>query len=186
MKIISGTAKGRYIHFPADSKARPTTDRIKGSLFDILSSVNGKRFLDAYAGSGSVGIEALSRGAAYAAFIEKDERLSGYIKKNLSACGFDVNYNIFTNEVTKVVSALLNKRERFDIVFADPPYEEGLVAETIKCFARKPLFEKDGFVVIQHSRRERINCSEMDFGHVFDERRYGDTVLSFIIFEQEE
>jgi 16S rRNA (guanine966-N2)-methyltransferase len=182
MKIIGGTAKGRNILFPAKSSVRPTTDRIKGSLFNILSSVSDKRFLDVFAGSGSIGMEALSRGAAFATFIEINIMLCKYIKENLLKCGFDGRFEIFTMGVNNAIHTLQNKNERFDIIFADPPYQNGLVEETIGYLANGELFAKGGFLIIQHSVREGFSRAAGSGIDIFDERRYGDSMLSFMKF----
>ena len=180
MRIIGGDAKGRTLLIPGKSKARPTSDRIKESLFNILSSVSGKTFIDAFAGTGNIGIEALSRGAAFAAFIEKDVMLSEYIKKNLSRCGFSGRYQIFTTDVRKAVLTLQANRLCFDIIFADPPYETGMVKETLSYFADGTLISENSLLIIQHSVREELRQDKVEAFTLTDQRRYGDTALSFL------
>ena len=180
MRVISGHAKGRRLLFSPQSKARPTSDRIKEALFNILAPVTGKIFLDVFAGSGSIGIEALSRGAASVAFIEKDAAYCDYIKKNILRCGFTGNYDILSAEVKKALPALQKKSARFDIIFADPPYEAGLVEETSGYLAAGKLFASDGMIIFQHSVREELDWQRGGNLTVFDQRRYGDTLLTFL------
>ena len=180
MRVISGDARGRPLLFPQKSKARPTSDRIKEAFFNILAPVTGKIFLDVFAGSGSVGIEALSRGAAFVAFIEKEAAHCDYINKNLLRCGFTGNYDIFGTEVKKAIPILQKNGARFDILFADPPYEAGLVGETLGHFADGKLFASDSMIIFQHSVREEPDWEQGRDLTVLDQRKYGDTLLTFL------
>ncbi len=181
MRISGGVSRGKSILFPGKSKARPTSDRIKESLFDILSTVEGKTFLDAFAGSGSVGLEALSRGATGVIFIERDAVLADYILRNLKRCGFTERYEILEMELRKAVPLLLKRKARFDFLFADPPYEAGLVGEILGCLGDGKLFSEDGILIIQHSRREEPVWEQAVRLILCDQRRYGDTLLSFLV-----
>jgi 16S rRNA (guanine966-N2)-methyltransferase len=180
MRVISGDAKGRRLLFPPQSKARPTSDRIKEALFNILAPVTGKIFLDVFAGSGSVGIEALSRGATSVAFIEKDAAYCDYIKKNILRCGLTDNYDLISTEVKKALPILQKKGIRFDIIFADPPYEAGLIEETSGYLAAGKLCASDGMIIFQHSVREEPDWQQEGNLTVFDQRKYGDTLLTFL------
>jgi len=180
MRIIGGDAKGRPVLFPGKSKARPTADRVKASLFDILSPVRGKTILDVFAGSGNIGLEALSRGAIQAVFIEKETTLVDYIRRNLRQCRFEGNYEVLNMETAKAIPFLQKKEARFDIVFADPPYEAGLVEQTYAWLRDGRLFAEEGILVMQHSVREEPVCAPAGPLVLFDQRRYGDTLLSFL------
>ena len=180
MRIIGGDAKGRSLHVPGRSKVRPTSDSVKEAFFNILSSVRGKTFLDVFAGSGNIGIEALSRGASWAVFIEKNPTLSLVIKKNLLQCGVDGRYEIMDMEAKKAIPILQKKGAHFDIIFADPPYEEGRVEETLCYFTDGKLFSEDGLLIIQHSVREALRPGPAKELILTDQRRYGDTMLSFL------
>jgi N6-adenine-specific methylase len=133
MRIIGGRAKGRRIFTPKGRRIRPTSDMVKESLFNILPSIKGKLFLDLFAGTGNVGLEALSRGAAMAVFVERNPHLAEVINKNLAICGFDENYEIISATVEKGIKLLSKGRKRFDIIFADPPYEKGIVKKFFIC-----------------------------------------------------
>ena len=180
MRIIGGDAKGRSLRVPVRTKVRPTSDSVKEALFNILSSVKGKTFLDVFAGSGNIGIEALSRGASWAVFIENNRALSQFIKKNLLQCRVDGRYEIMDMEVKKALQILQKNRAQFDIIFADPPYEEGRVEETLCYFANGKLFSEDSLLIIQHSAREALRPGLAKELILTDQRRYGDTILSFL------
>jgi 16S rRNA (guanine966-N2)-methyltransferase len=180
MRVISGVAKGRPLFLPVKSKARPTSDRIKEALFNILASVTGKSFLDVFAGSGSIGIEALSRGAALTVFIEKEPAHCEYILRNVKGCGFTENYDICNAGFTKALSLLEKTSSRFDIIFADPPYEAGLVEKTLECVGDGKLSQSDGMVIFQHSKREVPDWKQGSGLIVVDQRTYGDTLLTFL------
>ena len=180
MRIIGGDAKGRSLRVPGRSKVRPTSDSVKEAFFNILSSVRGKTFLDVFAGSGNIGIEALSRGASWAVFIEKNPTLSLVIKKNLLQCGVDGRYEIMDMEAKKAIPILQKKGVHFDIIFADPPYEKGRVEETLCYFTDGKLFSEDGLLIIQHSVREALRPGPAKELILTDQRRYGDTMLSFL------
>ena len=180
MRIIGGKAKGRPVLFPAKNKARPTSDRIKEALFNILSPLEDKIFLDIFSGSGNIGIEALSRGAKQAAFIEKESALVEYIRRNLSHCGFAGAYEILAMDFRAAIPLLLKKKACFDIIFADPPYESGLVEETCRYVGKKKLFTNEGVFVIQHSVREEPAWKREEGLMLLDQRKYGDTLLTFL------
>jgi len=189
MRIIGGMAKGRTLNFPAVSKDRPTSDFLREALFNLLGDVADKSFLDLFAGSGSVGLEAASRGAKEVCFIEKDKILAAVAQKNVESCGFEKNCRVINMDVRSGLNDLYKKKCKFDIVFADPPYNKGLVETTIKLLKEYPVFKQDTLIAIQHSTRE-------DFGSVLtervsgeavwqqiDQRKYGDNAISFLKVE---
>ncbi len=180
MRVIAGKAKGRPVLFPAKSKDRPTADRIKEALFNILSPLDGKIFLDICAGSGNIGIEALSRGAIHAAFIEKESILVEHIRRNLAHCGFTGQYEILAMDMKRAILQLQKKEAHFDVIFADPPYETGLVHEICQALAKGKLFTKEGILVIQHSVREEPEWQREERFQLVDQRKYGDTRLTFL------
>jgi N6-adenine-specific methylase len=152
---------------------------VKESLFNMLPSIKGKLFLDLFAGTGNVGLEALSRGAARAVFVERNPHLAEIINKNLAICGFDENYEIISATVEKGIKLLSKGRERFDIIFADPPYEKDIVKKIFHMQGICDLISRNGVMVIQHSSREKQGL-DIDNIILADQRRYGDTVISFL------
>jgi len=179
MRIIGGDSKGRRIYSPKNSKTRPTSDGIKESLFNILQEVSGKTFLDLFAGCGSVGLEALSRGAAKVVFVEKNPVMANAIRRNLRELGIINKYEILEAVVAKGIKKLQSKGERFDILFADPPYERGFIREIFQCLGEGEMILSNGVVILQHSIREDIPETLKGKFMLIDQRRYGDTLLSF-------
>jgi 16S rRNA (guanine966-N2)-methyltransferase len=180
MRIIGGQARGRTVCLPGGCRIRPTADRVKKSLFDILHPVTGKTFLDLFAGSGNVGLESLSRGALYAVFVERDPRLVEAIQKNLAQLAYCARAEVIAADAERGIGRLVQKRRRFDLVFADPPYDEGLTVSTLKWLEKGDLLAENGIVILQHSIRETPEGSKIRTLAVTDQRRYGDTVLSFL------
>ncbi len=186
MRIIGGESRGRIIRLPGACRIRPTTDRVKGALFNILGSIEGKSFLDLYAGSGNVGLEALSRGAYTSVFIEKDPRLIETIKENLRSLGFEGRAEVVAADGEEGIKSLKKRGERFDLLFADPPYEEGFITNIVTYLDKAELLAENGIIILQHSLREPLEQSVTEALSVSDQRRYGDTLLSFLIKHREE
>ncbi len=178
MRVTGGCARGRKIYAPKSDKIRVTSDRIRESLFDILPSMEGTLFLDIYAGTGSVGIEALSRGSSGAVFIEREPLHAGVLEKNLRLCGFEESCEVVTTSAERGIRLLSGRKQRFDVVFADPPYDRGLAVDLLGLPGVSDLVAAGGVLVIEHSFREDVTVSDMFVPA--DQRRYGDTVLSFL------
>ena len=162
MRIISGTLKKHKLISPkmkVSPTIRPTSDRIKETLFNLLGDITGVYFLDLFAGTGNIGIEALSRGARYVYFVEKSGYFCNIIKKNLSATNLTEQAKVINK---KVSNGLFNRFKEenitFDIIFADPPYGKGILNELNNILDYDILKEK-GIFVYQHSVREKIEGS---------------------------
>ncbi len=186
MRIIGGEARGRIIRLPGGCRIRPTADRVKEALFNILGPVEGKSFIDVFAGCGNVGLEALSRGACRSVFVEKDLRLIEAIRENLRLLGFEGRAEMIAADAEKGMRRLGKKGERFDILFADPPYEEGFLTEIMNYLEGAELLTENGIIILQHSLREPLRQSVTQPLAVSDQRRYGDTLLSFLKKRREE
>ncbi|MBK7860747.1 MAG: 16S rRNA (guanine(966)-N(2))-methyltransferase RsmD [Archangiaceae bacterium] len=168
MRIIAGSAKGRALQGPGNSKdVRPTADRVRETVFNVLGQwLDGCRVLDLFSGTGALGLEALSRGAQSATLVDVD---LSWAKKNAAALGFAP---VFIEQPALRALAMLQKRgEKFDLVFSDPPY--ALEAGSAVLEAARPLLNPDGRVVLEHGKRESVP----EEGRV-DQRRFGDTVVS--------
>ncbi len=184
MRIIGGKARGRKLQFPSLSKERPTSDFLREALFNLIGSLEAKSFLDLFAGSGSVGIEAASRGANEIVLIEKDKKIAAYAQKNLEICNLDKSCRIIVRDISSGLNDLFKKECEFDYIFADPPYDRGLVEKTIKLLKENPVFTEETLVVIQHSTREEI-ASLLDAKIILqDQRKYGDNALTFLKMER--
>ncbi len=186
MRIIGGDAKGRTIYSPKQSQIRPTSDGIKESLFNILHETSGESFVDLFAGCGSVGLEALSRGAATVVFVEKNAAMVNAIKRNLRELSLGGEYEILAMEAAKAIRKLQNRGESVDIIFADPPYERGFVREIFRSLRDGNILSEDGVLIIQHSLRENVDAQHTGDFILTDRRRYGDTHLSFLKIRKKE
>lgn len=179
--IIAGSLRGKKIKSLPGLATRPLLGRIKKSLFDILGDrVVDASFLDIYAGTGSVGIEALSRGARYVLFVEKETHLARLIRENLRMCKLEKRA-----EVMEIDILSYNKEggkffltEQFDLIFAGPPYKLNLTKDTLDIILKLNLLKKNGWVICQHHFKEKVPEKE-GFLSLFRKERYGKTVMSF-------
>lgn len=184
MRIIGGKFKGRALSFPSGSIERPTSDFLRETLFNLLGSLDGKNFLDLYAGSGSVGLEAASRGAREVYFVEKNAKLAAVIQRNIDHCGLSGNYFIAAKDVKQGLRDLENKRYKADIVFADPPYNRGFVSEVLKLLTGcDQILTGEGLIVMQHSVKEMPDVDSRVFC-LKDLRKYGENALTFLTMEK--
>src|SRR6266540_3777762 len=153
MRIIAGEFKGRRLKTPDWQGLRPTSDKLRETLFNILAPhVSGARVLDGYAGTGAIGIEALSRGAAHVTFIEKNRRAAALIEENLKACGVEGGYTIRCAEVVAALDAL-PAADAFDLILLDPPYDIENVSAALDAAARR--LAAKGLV---EAARRRVQC----------------------------
>jgi 16S rRNA (guanine966-N2)-methyltransferase len=157
---------------------RPTSDRIRESLFNILPDIKGMRFLDLFAGTGSVGLEALSRGAAQALFVDSRRRCIESIQLQLSRFGFGDSGTCLAATAERALEGLGKRGEAFEVIFMDPPYDEGYVGRTLMQIIESRVLADDGMVAAQRSARESVDDGSGWMMRI-DERRYGDSVLSF-------
>ena len=186
MRIIGGDAKGRTIYVPNQGRVRPTSDGVKESLFNILHALAGKSFVDLFAGSGNVGLEALSRGAAKVVFVEKNAVMVSTIKRNLLDLSLSGDYEIMAVEASKGIRKLQNRGEIIDFLFADPPYERGFVGKVFHSLSGGNVLGENGVLIIQHSIREDAEGLYAGDFVLTDRRRYGDTLLSFFKIREKE
>jgi len=174
MRVIAGRFKGRALRSPTWGGLRPTSDRTRETLFAILTPfVEGARVIDVCAGTGAVGIEALSRGAKHVTFVERDRRAVRLMTQNLASCGIVDGYTMVH---APALEALGDAAGAFDIVFVDPPYEAadaGLLVE-----AAAACVAEGGRLVVEHSRRRPVAASAGGLARVRDVR-CGDTMLTF-------
>jgi 16S rRNA (guanine966-N2)-methyltransferase len=154
MRIIGGEARGRRLYIPGTFAVRPTAERIKGAFFNIIGLVDGKTFLDIFAGSGNMGIEALSRGALKAVFVENNRALTDAIGRNIDTCGFGGKSEILASDFIKAIQRLVKRSDAFDILFADPPYERGIVIPTLENRYSMPCLE--GILAGRWTRLHRV------------------------------
>ena len=182
MRVIAGKAKGRKLKAPKLSpgrRIRPLSDQAKEALFNILGEkVLDSYFLDLFAGTGAVGIEALSRGAKIAIFVELDRKVVEAIRENLEITELGNNAEIYSLDVLRAIKFLNSKGAKFDIVFLGPPYGSPALERALEKLSESGLVKDDGVVVAEHRAKHEISKG---FGKLVKVRdcRYGDTVLSF-------
>ena len=151
MRVIAGLYKGRRLKTPEWPGLRPTSDKLRETLFNILAPrVSGARVLDGYAGTGAIGIEALSRGAAHVTFIEKHRRAAALIEENLKGCGVEGGYTIRCAEIVATLDAL-PAADAFDLILLDPPYDIDNVSAALEAAARHVA--TGGLVVLERATR---------------------------------
>ena len=149
MRVIAGALKGRRLKPPTWAGLRPTSDKLRETLFNIVApAIEGARVLDGYAGTGAVGIEALSRGAAHVTFVERDRRAQALIAENLAACGVTDGYAIIRAGIDRAAAQLAPAS--FDLVILDPPYEHDSASAIA---AAAGLLAANGTLVLEHARR---------------------------------
>ena len=149
MRVIAGTARRLPLKTPKGKETRPTTDRIKETLFNMLAPlVPGSRFLDLFAGSGQIGIEALSRGADYAVFVEQGREAAECIRENLAFTRLEPKARLIFRDAAGALR-IMQGEAPFDLVFMDPPYESGLVPETLRVLRGAGLVTPDTLVVAE-------------------------------------
>lgn len=157
MRVIAGSAKGRKLVTRDSMETRPTTDRLKESLFAMIQfEVPGARFLDLFAGSGGIGIEALSRGAASAVFVEGSPVAAGCVRKNIQTAGFADRAELLRVDVFQAIRLLKERKERFDILFMDPPYEKGYEQRVLDALMQNDILSPEGLIVVESSSQTPI------------------------------
>jgi 16S rRNA (guanine966-N2)-methyltransferase len=180
MRIISGTSKGKRLATPKGQALRPTSDRVKESIFNILGRVvEGKVVLDLFAGTGNLGIEALSRGAKRALFVERAREATRLIKNNLSQCGMAGVSEIIPKDVIRAIGILHQRGETFDLILMDPPYEKGLIGKTLWKLQSHRIYHAETILIIEHDHREPLP-KDLDGWNLIRQRKMGDTLISFL------
>ncbi len=179
MRVIGGTAKGRRVKSFKGQSLRPTADRVKEALFNILPhDLSGWKVLDLFAGTGNLTFEALSRGAEQACLVDVSREAAKMIRKNIEALGFSRSARVLGIPVLRAFHVLAGRGDKFDLILADPPYDKGWVERVLRSLAQEELLEEDGILVVEHSTREGVK--EIYGSMVLqDQRRYGGTCLSF-------
>lgn len=178
LRVGTGTVKGRRLKRVTGS-IRPTSGRVRGSLFDMLADrVVDRNVLDVCAGSGSLGIEALSRGARFALFADIDRQAVRLIHDNLRHCGFESRSKVWCTDAVRALHHISERSCRFDVVLTDPPYGDPVVEKIIHAISENAILTPDGVLVVEHQRK---NPPAMPSAGLTLQRRrdFGDTTLSF-------
>jgi len=176
VRVIAGAYRGRRLAAPTWPGLRPTSDRLKESLFAILTPlIDGARVLDGFAGSGALGIEALSRGAASVVFVEQDGRAAELIARNLAHCGVTGGYVMIRAEFTRALRQLPPDR-RFDVALLDPPYDQADLASVVEAAAG--CLAPGGIIVLEHASRRQVPARAGRFA-ASRQVKAGDSTVTF-------
>ena len=187
MRIISGKLKGRKIHSPKDKCVRPTSDRVRGSIFDILfnrmleDNFHGKRVLDVFAGTWAMGLEALSRGVSSTCFVEKSKGVLDAIEQNAKILGVTEQCTFIKGDLTKTEWLSLLKVRRYEIAFLDPPYNTKLIEPTLRLLSEYSLLARGAIVIVELEASTFFN---LPLGYqLITERKYGSTAVNFLTWD---
>jgi len=177
MRVIAGRVKGRTLRSPKKSAVRPTTGLVRGAVFSILQPLvdDDWQAVDLFAGTGALGIEALSRGARWVDFVEQNPKCCSSIKENLAGTGFKDQGRVYCLSVKRALSVL---DRVYDVVFLDPPYSDSTVVDFLRQLFESPIVGARSTVVVQYTTRQTLPDAFGSFRR-FKSRKYGDTSLSF-------
>ncbi|MCI6737249.1 MAG: 16S rRNA (guanine(966)-N(2))-methyltransferase RsmD [Intestinibacter sp.] len=185
MRVISGKARGLKLNTPKNQDVRPTTDRVKESLFNIINfDIMDSNVLDLFAGTGSLGIECLSRGANKCVFVDKSKESMSIVKSNIKKARVE-NESITMNiDFKSAILSLGNKGEKFNIIFMDPPYYKNMFEDALSMVDQNNLLEEDGVIVVEHDTKDSF---PENIGRLYKSRdkKYGKTTLTFYKMEEE-
>ena len=175
MRIISGTARGRKLKEPQGTDTRPTTDKVKESLFNIIQfELEGRRVLDLFAGTGQLGLEALSRGAEHCTFVDQRREAAALVKENIRLCRFEGCSEVSQSEA---LSFLRTCGERFDVIFLDPPYKTDLLNQCLNMITQFDILREHGIMVCESGLEWMVPPLEAPY-EAGREYRYGQIKLT--------
>lgn len=177
MRVIAGEKKGFPLKAPKGSNTRPTSDKIKGSIYNMINnnmSLNGKKAIDCFAGSGGLGIEFLSRGGEFCLFVEQNSQSYKTIHENIEKTSYGNKSKLVKGNVFSILD-----NERFDLFLIDPPYNKGIAQRTIDMVTDKDLLNQGGLIVVETDSKESVKFSE-DYFVLKAEKSYGDTKITIL------
>lgn len=181
MRIIAGELKGRRLMTPSDNRVRPTTDKVKEAVFSMVAGyLPGSVVVDLFAGTGNLGLEAISRGAARAYFVDKDRTSISMVRENVKHCKVEDRSVILWSDFKSVFKKI---NDKVDVIFLDPPYSAGYMEECFSIIAESEILEEGGIIVAEHSSAETLP-EEMSGMVLIKSKRYGK--ISVSIYEKQE
>jgi len=181
MRIIAGEFRGRKISRPEGADIRPTKDRVREAVFNMIAAdVPGSRTLDLFAGSGAYGLEALSRGAAEAVFVDNSGPCVSVMEGNIRLLGVGDRSHIIRRDVEPALEDMGGDKEKFDLIFADPPYKMGLAKKTLIMINHYDILSTPGLLIMEHHVSESVPDAEGDVS-VCKQKTYGDISISVFI-----
>ena len=178
MRIISGTARGLKLQSLSGEQTRPTLDNVKEAVFSMLFEyVRGASVLDLFAGSGALGIEALSRGASYADFVDINPASVSVVKANLEKARFSERSSVYTMSAKDYLLRAAKENKEYDLIFLDPPYSEGLYDEALCLILRDKLIKGGGLIVCEFDNGTDIDIKDF---HLIKDKRYGRVCVNIL------
>ena len=182
LRIISGSLRGKKLQAVRGRQVRPTADRLRESIFNILSSrVHEAIVLDLFAGTGALGIEAVSRGAEHAVFIDNSPGALAVIARNIEECAYSRLTKVIKWDISKTLNCIKSSSPPFKLVFIDPPYNRNLIKPALRNLYRSNSVAKGAYVVIEHAAAEPIPANLKAF-EIDQQRKYGKTLVSFLSY----
>jgi len=176
MRIIAGAFRGRRLHAPKGNRIRPTIDRVREAVFNMIAGeVPGAKVLDLFAGTGAMGLESLSRGAHFCFFVDKDAEAVSLIRENVQLCAAQDRSRMIHGPVASAIRRLGSENELFDLIFMDPPYGKGYIEKTLEIVAA--VAREDALVIAEHHVKDKPPMVPAIW-RKDRERRYGDTLIS--------
>lgn len=180
LRIIAGELKGKKLKSIRGKFIRPTADRIREAIFNILSnSIAEALVLDLFAGTGALGIEALSRGAARALFVDNQKASLSVLKQNVLSCGLAEKAAIINWNIRQNLNCIKSIGQKFDLIFLDPPYNEDLITPSLVNLEQSDALKHNALIVVEHSVFESLPTDLCSF-QLSDQRKYGKTLVSFL------
>lgn len=184
MRVIAGSARRLLLKAPDGMDTRPTADRVKESLFNMLNpDLYGCSFLDLFSGSGAIGIEALSRGAQRAVLVDASMECAGIIKQNLEVTRLGENAEIINEDVYAAIERLGRRGDKFDIIFMDPPYAAGYYVPVMEAIKKADILAAEGYIVAESAKG--VDFTAAEGFKIFKERKCGPAVMNFLNLEEE-
>lgn len=178
MRIVGGEYRSRLIAMPKGVEMRPTQDKVRQAVFNVLGDISGRKALDLFAGSGAFGIEALSRGARYATFVDNNLRCAETIKDNLESLNIKGSkYDIIRTNAISVLSRLAKEEEKYDLIFLDPPYYKGLAKKCLINIDSCDILSPIGIIVAEHFRKDGLP-QDLKAIVLDKQKKYGDTLIT--------
>lgn len=186
MRIISGTNKGMKLYAPEGDSVRPTSDKIKEAIFNMLGYIDDEAvILDLFSGSGGIGIEFLARGAKQCYFVDLSHKSLSYVKKNLELSKFKEKAKIISSDYEKAILNLSNENIKFDYIFADPPYALNCGSNIANKVIENNLLKKDGTLIIETDKSEKV-IENIDTDVIkYKEKIYGRTRISIMTYGED-
>ena len=183
MRIITGKARGLKLVTPKNYLVRPTADRVKEALFNIIQSrIPGSTVLDAFAGTGNLGLEAWSRGAEQIVYFDKSRESLKLVKANVEKARAGEQVTLIHTDAVNGLAMMAQQGKAFDVIFSNPPYDKGLNRKVVEALEKWPVLKEGGLLVLEHSLEENP-ADYLPQGTEFRQEKYGDTKISLIVWK---